>query len=101
MKDYFEDRESLELDLALSGVENGTYQIKIYRINEQNGSVFDLWREMDFEKELSRNDIKYFRRMCEPKLVIQKQEAGDGTLKLYLRLHADEIAFVKLRLREE
>ena len=101
MKDYFEDRESLELDLALSGVENGTYQIKIYRINEQNGSVFDLWREMDFEKELSRNDIKYFRRMCEPKLVIQKQEAGDGTLKLYLRLHADEIAFVKLRLLEE
>lgn len=71
---YFEDRNKMELNLTLTDVAAGTYQVKMYRINEQNGSALNIWQEMDYEKELSRNDIKYFRRVCEPKLTIQKCE---------------------------
>ncbi len=75
--------------------------MKIYSINENNGSVLDIWREMEYEKELTRNDIKYFRRVCEPKLRIQKIKAENNVLKVSLSLAANEIAFVRLKLFSE
>lgn len=95
---YFEDRNALELNLTLTDVAEGSYQIKTYRINEQNGSVMNIWQEMDYEKELSRNDIKYFRRACEPKLTIQKCESAEGVLNLQVQMQHNEIAFVRIRL---
>ncbi len=95
---YFEDRDALDIQLELKDAVPGTYQVKCYRINEKNGNVLNIWKEMDYEKELSRNDIKYFRRMCEPKLTIQKAEVKDGTLKLNIPMEANEIAFIRVRL---
>ncbi len=94
---YFEDRETLEIKLCLCDVEDGMYQVKSYRINENNGSVLNIWAEMEYESELSRNDIKYFRRVCEPKLKIQKLEAKEHKLNLELILAPNEIGFVRIR----
>lgn len=93
---YYEDRDELKLTLTMNQVANGIYQIKIYRVNEQNGSVMDIWRKMGYEKELSRNDIKYFRRMCESDLTIQKLEVMANTATVEIRLAENEIAFVKV-----
>lgn len=95
---YFENRDELVLNLELTDLTDGEYQIKSYRINSENGSVLTLWEEMDYESELSRNDIKYFRRACEPKLTIQKQEAKNHVLKLDIAMHANEIVFVRVRM---
>ena len=95
---YFENRDILELDLVLEDVEDGSYQVKTHRINDQNGSALNIWAETEYEKELSRNDIKYFRRVCEPKLTIQKLEAKKGRLHLNIRLLPNEIAFIRIRL---
>lgn len=94
---YFENRDPLELHLVMKDVEDGTYQVKTYCINEQNGSVLNIWAEMDYDGELSRNDIKYFRRACEPRLSILKCEAHNGKIQVDIRLGANEIAFIKLR----
>ncbi len=98
---YFDDRDRLELKFLLQNVENGTYQARIYRINEKNGSILDIWAELDYEKELSREDIKYFRRVCEPKMSMQTYEAKNGKLKLQVSLSANEFAFVKIRLLQD
>lgn len=93
---YFDDREGLELEICLTDVEDGTYQIKVYRINEANGSVLDIWGEMEYEKELERSDIRYFRRICEPKLNILKAEAVNGKLLVKTLLAANEICFIRI-----
>ena len=94
---YFEDRDTLDLQLELNDLPNGTYQIKTYCINIKNGNVMNIWKEMAYEKELSRNDIKYFRRMCEPKLTIRKQDVEDAALKLNIPMQYNEIAFIRVR----
>jgi beta-xylosidase len=94
---YFEDREAKELAIRLRDVRDGVYQMKTYSINEKNGSVLDIWAEMEYESELTRNDIKYFRRTCEPRLKIQKVEAKEQTLDLDVTLAANEIAFIRLK----
>lgn len=94
---YFENRDELEVNLFLKDMSEGTYQIKTYRINEKNGSVFSIWSEMEYEKQLSRNDIKYFRRVCEPKLTIQKMKTEQNEMNLNIKLIANEIAFIRIR----
>lgn len=97
---YFEDRNSLHLEIDLKDVTDGIYQVKYYSINERNGSALDIWQDMGYEKELSRNDVRYFRRVCEPKLIIQQCEAKHNILKLKINLLANEIRYVKIRLIE-
>lgn len=94
---YYEDRNNLQIDFELDDVKAGTYQVKFYRINEKNGSIMSIWQEMGFENDLSRNDIKYFRRMCEPKLSIRKLNCEDGKLHLTAELMANEILFIRIR----
>lgn len=93
---YFEDRDTLEIHMKLDDLEDGSYKIKTYRINEQSGCVLSIWGEMDYEKELSRNDIKYFRRVCEPKLNIQKYEVMEGSIDFSMKLAPNEIAYIKI-----
>lgn len=94
---YFEDRDPLEIEISLNGVSDGVYQVKMYSINETNGSVLNIWSEMQFEKELSRNDIKYFRRICEPKLTMKKYKVSEQCLKLNTKMAANEIAVIQIR----
>lgn len=94
---YFEDRKSLTLNMKLVGLAEGTYKIKIYRVNEMNGNILKIWEELKFDDELSRNDIEYLRRVCEPKLEISKQDTQENTLALQIKLGANEIAYVRIR----
>lgn len=93
---YFEDREILELDIHLDNLENGNYQIKVQRVNEKNGSIFNEWENMDFYSDLSSEDVKYLRRICTPRLTIQKYTVENGTLDYTIVLLANEIAFVRI-----
>jgi beta-xylosidase len=95
---YFEDRDVLNLNLELEDMTNGEYQIKIYRINQSSGSVLDIWEDMEFESDLSRGDVKYFQRACEPKMVIQKAQVTQNLLKLEVSMQPNEIAFIRIRL---
>ncbi len=94
---YFEDRDSLEMRLSLTDVANGQYQIKTYRINESIGSPIKIWEEMDYEVELSRNDIYYLNRECGPQLTIQTAEVNNHILPLVIQLDSNEIRFIRIR----
>lgn len=92
---YFEDLDNLQIKIQLLDVENGEYQVKVQKINEHHGSILDLWKEMDFYKDLSLNDIKYLRRNCNSKLTIHKEIVDNKMLELVVSMEPNEIVFVK------
>lgn len=94
---YYEDREEVRQEIQISGVEDGIYKVKIYRVNESHGSVLDIWENMEFENELSRNDIKYLRRVCEPDLAIKKIHVMNGLMELKVDMKANEFMFIRVR----
>lgn len=97
---YYEGRRELNLTLQLEDMKDGEYQVKVYQINEQNGSLLDMWKEMDYEMEPSRNDLQYLKRVCAPKLSIYKKLISNGKLELHLNMKPNEIGFVRVRLLE-
>ena len=52
---------------------------------------------MGFDNELSRNDIKYLRRICEPYLTIQKRETSGGRMMIDEVLSPNEICLIRIR----
>ncbi len=94
---YIEDQNQLDLKIELEDVEAGEYQLKIYRINYYNGNILGIWSEMGFIKDMDREDIKYFRRVCEPKMMIGNINVTDHEIPLHLTLESNEITFVQIR----
>lgn len=94
---YFEDRKPLRLSIALSNVVNGVYQIKVYQIGPRMGGVLEAWAEMEYETDLSRNDLQYLQRVCGPKLSIQTVSVENNTLSLEMELQPNEIRLLRIR----
>lgn len=94
---YFDDLGDLELSLSLADVENGSYQIKSYQVGDKTGNLLYFWRELGFEPELSRHDVRYLRHICEPKLTIHTGEAQSHSLPVKVCLKANEIRFLRIR----
>lgn len=96
---YFDDRSTLKIKLRLQNVAATAYQGRTLRVNEQSGSVLDMWREMGYERNLSRDDISYLRKVCEPQLTIKQYESSGRELKLDIELSANEIVLLILQPR--
>ena len=93
---YYEGRKKMNIRIRIADATDGEYSVKLYRINDGYGSVLRIWEELDFEKEPSRNDIKYFRRACEPNMTIRKTEAIGGVLMIEEQLQPNEIAVIRI-----
>lgn len=98
---YYERLDKLKIKIRIQGVRDGNYQVKIYRINELNGSIMHIWEELNYERELSRNDIKYFRRVCEPNMSNKRVEARNSSMLIEEQLLPNEIAFIAVRKENE
>lgn len=93
---YYEDRNAIMIKIVLADLENGLYQLKTYRINEQSGSVLNMWQDTGFETDLSGADVAYFKNACVPKLSIQRMEIKNYTAEIEISLSANEIALLRL-----
>lgn len=94
MAKYFENMDSISVNLELKDVRNGAYQVRIWQLNEENGSLQKKWQEMGYEKDLSRDDIIYFQKVCEPRLSMKKIIVTDSVLNMELIMAPNEIAFI-------
>jgi len=93
---YFDRMYRLKLQIHLKDMKDGLYRVKIYRVNNQNGSVLDVWNSMDCENDLSLNDVAYIKQMSQPVKVIRKTETVMGSLLIQEELAANEIALIKI-----
>lgn len=96
---YFEDLEPLELNLNLTDIADGIYRIKIYRINDENGSIQKVWKEMGYATDLSREDLRYFQRVCEPKVTMHTIKSENGSICLKIPMLPNEIAYLDINCK--
>ncbi len=93
---YFQEKRPLTLRVQIKDVALGAYQQKICRVSEKNGSVLDLWKQMDFEKNLEYQEIFYLKNGSMPLLTMQKVYCTDGCLHLDIELEPNEFLYMLL-----
>ncbi|MCR4830186.1 MAG: helix-turn-helix domain-containing protein [Pseudobutyrivibrio sp.] len=94
---YYEDNDSLSIDFKINDVSFDKYKARVYRVNEDYGSILDIWKGLGFDNNLTKNDIRFCRRICEPHLTIDTGDVVDGVLDFNIKLKANEIACISLK----
>lgn len=93
---YFDDMGGLRIKIFLTGIPDGKYKIKIYSVNEKYGNILGNWEKMNYDRDISRTDIQYLRRINEPILSVNVRETRNNTLEVSHLLSANEIAYLHI-----
>lgn len=93
----YEDEEKLEEELELKDIKNGKYQIRIHKVNAQHGSILDLWKELDYSDTLSRKDIMYLQKICEPQILFYKLEVTKNQMRIKICMEPNEFALIEVK----
>lgn len=89
--ELYEDLDAIHLKFEIQNVENGDYIMRSFYVNSENGSVQELWRDMEYLRDLSKGEIEYLRRGATPKVEMRKIHVEDGILRIETKLLAHEI----------
>ena len=97
MSKLFEDEDCLEGEIFLKDVENGTYKICMRKVNEQHGSIINIWQDLEFSEDLSRKEILYLSRICEPHLQFRTITVTNHTISLNIAMDPNEILLLEIK----
>lgn len=92
----FEHEEAKKFHFVMKSIVDGVYTVRIRRVNEQSGSIQNMWRQLDYQTDLRRDDIKYLRKTCEPKLEMLRVKSEDGQLKFEIEMAPNECAYLEI-----
>ena len=96
---YMEDDEPLKLLFRLENVKDGDYLVKIHKVNKENGSVQDIWKRMQYSKNLARDEMNYLKKSAIPRIEMQNVHVEYGVLELENTLMAQEIRLLDIQYR--
>lgn len=97
---YFETCQSLQITIVLRDLPGGHYCRRVFRVNEKNGNILGIWKEMGYSEKLSRADIKYMRRACEPRMQMQYIYIDAADPKIEILLEPNEILYLQIQKTE-
>lgn len=97
ISNYIEDRKPLKLNYTLDNIENGDYLLKIHFINKEQGSVQDIWKRLDYRKNLARDEKNYLRDSAIPYMEVKNVHVENNSLELENVLLEQEIRLIEIK----
>lgn len=96
---YMENDESLKLQFRLENVKDGDYLVKIHMVNKENGSAQDIWKRLQYSKNLARDEMQYLEKIAIPRMEMKNVHVEGGVLELENVLMAQEIRLLDIQYR--
>lgn len=96
---YMENDEPLKLQFRLENVKDGDYLVKIHMVNKENGSVQDIWKRLQYSKNLARDEMQYLEKSAIPRMEMKNVHVEGGVLELENVLMAQEIRLLNIQYR--
>ena len=96
---YMENDESLKLQFRLENVKDGDYLVKIHMVNKENGSAHDIWKRLQYSKNLARDEMQYLEKSAIPRMEMKNVHVEGGVLELENVLMAQEIRLLDIQYR--
>ena len=87
----------MQIKCILNNVQNGNYQIKTYYINQEYGSVQDLWKHLDLAKSMESEEIQFIKQHANPNMQMQQVTVTDGRLEFEYNLKPMEIRLIEAK----
>lgn len=97
---YYENHRSLELTVTLTDLANGTYSKKAETVNHIYGNIQHAWEDMDYEANLTSDELQYLKAVAQPHITIEKMNVSGHSLQFKIRLAPQEIQCIQIRRYE-
>lgn len=99
LDNYMDDSEPLKLHFQITDVKNGDYLLKIHYVNKEKGSAQDIWKRLEFRKNLARDERVYMEKSAIPWMEMQNIHVENGVLDLENVLLEQEIRLIEIQYR--
>ena len=87
----FEKVPSREINLDILGL-NGNYKIRKYKLNQDNGSVYDEWVGLGAPENMTGEEIRYLEGISKPKISIEEVKIDEEyNNKICIPVHGIEL----------
>lgn len=96
LEEVYEDLDAIHLKFKITNVKNGDYLMRIYYVNRENGSAQDIWKDMQYLKNLSRGESAHMLRTATPKVELRQVKVEDEILRIETKLKAHEIRMLDI-----
>lgn len=63
ISEFYEDTDAIHLKFQINHVQNGDYSMRILYVNDESGSIQDVWKDMGYFDSLSREELTYIRKV--------------------------------------
>lgn len=97
ISNYIEDKKPLNLKFKIDNVSNGDYLLKIHYVNKAQGSVQDIWKRLEYRKNLARDEKNYLRSSAIPYMEIKNVHVDHNVLELENVLLDQEIRLIEIK----
>lgn len=91
----FENKGSIENQIELQGL-SGKYKVIRYKLDSENGSVFDEWLKLGSPENMTTEEIEYLKTKAQPKMEIQYVDVHDiYSLNITVPVHGLELILLE------
>ncbi len=74
----FQDTPPLQLDITLTNIAPGRYQISQYSLNREHGSILNEWIKLDYTRHIGPTETEHLKSISIPELMISKENVTDS-----------------------
>ena len=99
LPNYTEDDEAVKIQFHLANVKDGNYLLKIHYVNKEKGSIQDIWRKLEYSKNLAKDEMNYLEKSAIPWMEMRSVHVDNGVLELENILKEQEIRLLDIQYR--
>lgn len=93
----FENNDPLEIRICLENIrEDAEYIIKSRSVSPKKGSLLGEWKNFGYSNDLTENDVKYIRQGCYPRMLMNREYAEKGRLRIQTVLNPHEVTLIHI-----
>lgn len=91
----FEVKDNLGLDISLKRLD-GNYKVIRYKLDRDNGSVFDEWLKMGSPENMTREETNYLKSKSQPSMTVENIKVeGEVNCNLQIPVHGIELVILE------
>lgn len=94
---YIENAESMKLKFQFMNMKKGRYLVKTHYVNRANGSVQDIWRRLEYGKNLKKDEMTYLQKTAIPTMEMYHVQVVEDTMELETTMMEQEIRLLDIR----
>ena len=97
---YIRDQHEKRIRITLHNIPNGKYQIRMREVDEQSGSIQSVWKRLNYDSRLDREDVQFVRQMCIPSMWRMEIEVFNGSLDFEIKLAPNSVKYAHFVLKK-